>query len=471
MKKKRKFKAVIAMLLLFAMLSSSGVYVAHSVNALNGEKSTVSSSSKAHKHSVKSWTVTEKATTKNNGKRSGKCSKCGKKVTQSIAKISSVTLKYEKRVYTGEGRRNVLTVKDDKGKTLEKNRDYTVTYKNNKSIGRATLTVKFIGNYSGKVNKYFYIVPYIPKITSADAKKTKITLKWEEKTKQVDGYKISYSKNKSFKNEKIVKLDTNVKNATVKGLDRLTTYYVRIKAYTEVNGKKFYSPWSRYKKVTTKGDMYDVAYCVSESKRVKSSYFDDAVFVGDSISLGLNYYNASNNLLGKAKFLTAGSLGATSALWDVSNSSVHPRYNGKKMKIEDAIALMDVKKVYIMFGMNDLGLVSDDKAIENYKTLCANIKKKSPNVVFYIQSVTPRIKMTSESQRQDLTNERIAAYNKKLSAMCEQKGWYFINVATAMCDKNGNLKNEYCGDPNAMGMHLMAAGFEAWVNYLYTHTA
>lgn len=471
MKKKRKFKAVIAMLLLFAMLSSSGVYVAHSVNALNGEKSAVSSSSKAHKHSVKSWTVTEKATTKNNGKRSGKCSKCGKKVTQSIAKISSVTLKYEKRVYTGEGRRNVLTVKDAKGKTLEKNKDYTVTYKNNKSIGRATLTVKFIGNYSGKVNKYFYIVPYIPKITSADAQKTKITLKWEEKTKQVNGYKISYSKDKNFKNEKTVKLDTNVKKATVKGLDRLTTYYVRVKAYTEVNGKKFYSPWSRYKKVTTKGDMYDVAYCVPESKRAKPSYFDDAVFVGDSISLGLNYYNAANSVFGKAKFLTAGSLGATSALWEVSDSSVHPRYNGKKMKIEDAIALMDVKKVYIMFGMNDICLVGEDKAIENYKTLCANIKKKSPKVQFYIQSVTPRTEIKETSQVKALTNKKIAGYNKLLSAMCKQNGWYFINVATAMCDSKGNLKREYCGDPDSMGMHLAAPGFKAWADYLYTHTA
>lgn len=141
------------------------------------------------------------------------------------------------------------------------------------------------------------------------------------------------------------------------------------------------------------------------------------------------------------------------------------------MKIEDAIALMDVKKVYIMFGMNDICLVGEDKAIENYKTLCANIKKKSPKVQFYIQSVTPRTEIKETSQVKALTNKRIAGYNKLLSAMCKQNGWYFINVATAMCDSKGNLKREYCGDPDSMGMHLAAPGFEAWADYLYTHTA
>ena len=48
-------------------------------------------------------------------------------------------------------------------------------------------------------------------------------------------------------------------------------------------------------------------------KEVDSSWFDDAVFVGDSVTLKLSYY-ADNGSLGKAEFLCAGSLGYGEAL-------------------------------------------------------------------------------------------------------------------------------------------------------------
>ncbi len=470
----KKIKLFIAILLILATLSSSTALMSAAKSAQNTKATTetsASSKSKAHKHSVSKWKVTKKATTEKSGKREGVCSKCGKKVKENIAKISSVTLKYKKGVFNGNELKNAVTVKDKNGKKLKKGKDYTVKYKNNKWVGTAKVTISFTGKYSGKVTKKFTIVPVTPKINSAEPKETSLKLKWKKNSKQTDFYEISYALNTSFKGAETIKTDKNVSSATLSDLTKSTTYYVRIRACKKVGEKTYYSSWSAYKKVTTKGNTYDVAYCVGQSKRVKSSYFDDAVFVGDSISLKLNYYNAANNALGKAKFLTAGSLSATNALWDVSDSSVHPRYNGKKMKIEDSIAQMKVKKVYIMLGMNDICFVGEEQSLKNYQTLCSNIKKKSPNVVFYIQSVTPRSAMTSTSTVTALTNARITAYNKQLSAICQQKGWYFINVASVMFDSKGNLKSEYCSDPQSMGMHFTNEGCQAWVDYLYTHTA
>lgn len=70
---------------------------------------------------------------------------------------------------------------------------------------------------------------------------------------------------------------------------------------------------------------------VAESEKVDQSYFDDTAFVGDSVSLKLNYYNVSSGSLGKAQFFTAGSLGCANALWEVSDKSVHHSYQGEKM--------------------------------------------------------------------------------------------------------------------------------------------
>ena len=98
---------------------------------------------------------------------------------------------------------------------------------------------------------------------------------------------------------------------------------------------------------------------LQESGVVPDGYFDDAVFIGDSITLKLYHYvkdmrNQGTPCLGGAKFLTAGSLGSGNALWPVSKESVHPSYQGDKMRIEKAIELMGARKVYIMLGMNDV---------------------------------------------------------------------------------------------------------------------
>ena len=72
-------------------------------------------------------------------------------------------------------------------------------------------------------------------------------------------------------------------------------------------------------------------------KPVNGMFFDDAVFVGDSVSLKLNYYvsdqRSYGDCLGKAKFLTSGSLGSAMALEAVSSESLHPTYQGQKLRL------------------------------------------------------------------------------------------------------------------------------------------
>ncbi len=199
---------------------------------------------------------------------------------------------------------------------------------------------------------------------------------------------------------------------------------------------------------------------------VGENYFDDAAFVGDSVSLKLKYYCNSNGSLGNAKFFTAGSLGVANALWNVSDESVHPSYQGDKMLVEDCIAASGVKKVFIMFGMNDIGIYSMDASIANYKKLIARILEKNPDCQIFVQSMTP---LTKDSTRADskLNNENIKKYNGMLKNMCNENGWVFLDVASVMYDSDGKyLKDSYCSDKDSMGMHFTNEGCAAWVNYL-----
>ena len=211
-----------------------------------------------------------------------------------------------------------------------------------------------------------------------------------------------------------------------------------------------------------------------ESPRVEDSYFDDAIFIGDSVSLKLNLYvtksrQSNSTLLGKAQFLTAGSMGSGNALQEVSDDSIHPLYNGEKMSLADAVAASGAQKVYIMLGMNDLAVYGVDGAAANMETLLKGILEKTPDAQIFVQTATPLVKAKNvETNKLNNTNMRL--YNEKLSEICASNGWYLVDVSSAVQDSEGNLNLSYCSDPDDMGIHFTDEGCDVWIDYLYTHT-
>jgi len=206
---------------------------------------------------------------------------------------------------------------------------------------------------------------------------------------------------------------------------------------------------------------------VPESDPVPLSWFSDAAIVGDSVSLALQYYCASSKALGEATFLCAGSLSARNALAPVTESSMHPTYNGVKMKVEDAVAACGAKHVFIGLGMNNF-YVPLDTACDDLKKLVDNIKAKSPDADILIESVTP-VAQGGSVLSQGLTNEKIDQYNEKLRALCKQEGWYYLDINPIFKGEDGWLRRDYCGDLNAMGIHFTFDAAKLWADYLVRH--
>ena len=154
-------------------------------------------------------------------------------------------------VYTGKAIQPAPVVKYG-GRKLSKGVDYTVAYKNNKAVGKATVTIKGIGKYAESVNKTFIISPKAVALSALSAGKGQLTVKWK-KGKDITGYEVQYSLKKSFASPGTVVIK---KAGTVKTvLKKLTTgktYFVRIRAYKDVKGKKYYSAWSKAKSAKVK---------------------------------------------------------------------------------------------------------------------------------------------------------------------------------------------------------------------------
>ena len=89
-------------------------------------------------------------------------------------------------------------------------------------------------------------------LSSVKAGSKKLTVKWK-KSSGVDGYELEYSLKKNFKNAETVKISkAKTTSAKLEDLKKKKTYYVRIRAYKEIGGKKYYSEWSETKKAKTK---------------------------------------------------------------------------------------------------------------------------------------------------------------------------------------------------------------------------
>lgn len=198
---------------------------------------------------------------------------------------------------------------------------------------------------------------------------------------------------------------------------------------------------------------------------VDASWFDDAVFVGDSVTLALDYAcSGDKSLLGNAQFVCAQSLGYHNALWDLNaEGAVHPTYQGSTILSETAAEVTGADKVFVMLGMNDIGTYGAEDTMDEAKKLADRILSHSPNVKLYFQSTTP---MLAEKESGWLNNDKITAFNELLKAYCEEKGYAYIDVYHQVCDSSGALNPAYCSDPDNQGIHFTVDGCTAWANHL-----
>lgn len=140
------------------------------------------------------------------------------------------------------------------GKRLVKGRDYKVSSRGGKLVGRYKVTITGIGDYSGSKTAYFKVVPKGTSIRHLVRGHRAFKITWKRNVKQTTGYQIRYSLNKHFKGAhyKYVKGSKRI-STTVKHLKAHKRYYVQVRTYKKVHGLKYFSTWSKWRSVRTRG--------------------------------------------------------------------------------------------------------------------------------------------------------------------------------------------------------------------------
>lgn len=149
------------------------------------------------------------------------------------------------KTYTGKQIKPSVTVKDGKT-TLKNGIDYIVSYGKNKNTGKAYIKITGKGKYTGTITKYFNIVPKAPSVR-VKAGKASITV--ASASTGASGYEILYATSKKGKFKSI---NTASKTKKITRLTKGKIYYVKVRAYKIINGKKVYSGYSSIKMIKIK---------------------------------------------------------------------------------------------------------------------------------------------------------------------------------------------------------------------------
>ena len=209
-------------------------------------------------HKSSGWIVDKAASIGVKGSKHKECTVC-KKVLETAEipalpminiQSANVSVSTNSYVFDNTAKKPSVTVKIG-GKALKNGSDYTVSYLNNTKVGTATVRITGKGDYTGTITRNFTINPAKQQIQKLETRYKGLYIDWAQKG-SATGYDVEYSVNANMNGAASRHLTANKPDTlTISGLTGDKTYYVRVRSYTNRNGKVYYGAWSDVKSIKT----------------------------------------------------------------------------------------------------------------------------------------------------------------------------------------------------------------------------
>lgn len=185
---------------------------------------------------------------------------------------------------------------------------------------------------------------------------------------------------------------------------------------------------------------------------VTEDYFSDALFIGDSRTVGMQ----QSGLLPNATFYAKTGIGIGELL-----SQCIVNEGGYLISVENALHRHSFGKVYIMIGINDMSMGDTDWFRQQYEKIIQAVRQTQPDAIIYIQGNIP---MSYGIQDFDgsLNNRNLRLRDEASRELADSETIFYLDVDTLYADKNGHLASMYTAD----GLHIKRNYYPLWVDYL-----
>lgn len=192
-------------------------------------------------------------------------------------------------------------------------------------------------------------------------------------------------------------------------------------------------------------------------ERVDDSYFDDALFIGDSRTEGFMLYSDLSNI---HAYCSKGL-----SITRIYSDAIVPLEDGRTVTVMEALQVQKYKKIYIMFGVNELGWPYDDLFQEQYAKLVQDVKLLQPDAVIYVENIIP-ISASRSAKDNIYNNDNVNRFNAMIKTVCEEQNVVYLDVASALADDTGALPENASVD----GIHCNVEYCGIWMEYLRNNT-
>jgi lysophospholipase L1-like esterase len=181
--------------------------------------------------------------------------------------------------------------------------------------------------------------------------------------------------------------------------------------------------------------------------------FSDACFIGDSRTVGLEM----NSDKPKADFYASQGLNIGTALTE----QVITLENGNLGTVVEGVSQKQYKRIFIMFGINELGWPYPETFVEDYVELIKQIQAVQPDAKIYVQSILP---VSSKATQTDevFTNSNIDAFNEYVKQAADETGTEYLDVNSYFKDASGSLPEDAATD----GIHFIKEYCLDWIDLL-----
>ena len=187
---------------------------------------------------------------------------------------------------------------------------------------------------------------------------------------------------------------------------------------------------------------------------VEESYFDDALFIGDSRTEGMAIYGR----LGKADYFASSGMTVFNVLTKETQD-----INFSTTDLPSLLASKQYGKIYIMLGINELGYAMES-IMQKYENILKDIVSAQPNAKIILSA---NIYVTKEKSAAVswLSWENINRLNNNIAALADNKTIFYLDANELFCDDSGYMDPAKTGD----GVHPYATGYQEWAGWLQGH--
>ena len=185
---------------------------------------------------------------------------------------------------------------------------------------------------------------------------------------------------------------------------------------------------------------------------IDQAWFDDALFVGDSITGMLSSYTLLNGGLGQADVIYANSYSCHGAV----EEDLKLPYQGERLSMAELAEKTGAGKVFFLLSMNDLSR-TPEQVLDCWDIVIEDIRSRCPDTELFIQSGTPLFTETGY-----MNNENVELLNEALKNFCLENDCVYVDIAQGLKDENGNMQGKFSLDY----AHFNGEGCKVWIEAL-----